>query len=67
MNTIYKTKSQLRAESEQSLKDFLKSGGSVEIVKTKKMPKTKMSSKSSRGFVTGTCGLSNGFPTKTFA
>lgn len=69
MNVLYKTKTkaELRAESEKALKKFLKTGGDVQVIKAKKLPKTKMTTKSSRGFVSGTGGLSTGFPTKVFA
>ncbi|CAB5221366.1 hypothetical protein UFOVP240_145 [uncultured Caudovirales phage] len=69
MNVLYKTKTkaELRAESEKALKKFLKTGGDVQVIKAKKIPKSKMTTKSSRGFVAGTGGLSTGFPSKTFA
>ena len=49
---LYKSKSkaELRAEGEKALKKFLKSGGTVEIVKAKRAPKQKMRAKSSKGF-----------------
>ena len=69
MNVLYKTKTkaELRDESEKALKKFLKKGGDVQVIKAKKIPKSKMTTKSSRGFVAGTGGLSTGFPSKTFA
>ena len=68
MSVIYKSKSELRAESEKALKKFLKQGGSIEIVKSRKAPKSKMRTKSSRGFVQGTSGFATGAPKKsTFA
>jgi hypothetical protein len=67
MNVLYKTKSksELRAESEKLMKKFLKAGGSIEIVKSRKAPKQKMTCKNSRGFVSGTSGFAAGYPTKT--
>ena len=62
---FYKSKSELRAETEKQLKLFLKRGGSIEVVKAKKVPAQKMRAKSSRGFVSGTGGFANGFPRKT--
>jgi hypothetical protein len=68
MNTIYKTKDQIRQESEKALKKFLKSGGVVQVdTRKRKAPKSVMRSKSSRGFVTGTSGFAAGFPHKSFA
>lgn len=67
--TIYNrpvvTKAEARAESEKALKAFLKSGGSIETVKSRKAPKSKMSGKSSRGFISGTSGFANGFPKRS--
>jgi hypothetical protein len=65
MNVIYRSKSDIRAETEIALKQFLRTGGSVEVVATKKAPKQKMRGKSSRGFVTGTSGFANGMPRKS--
>ena len=62
---FYKSKSELRVETEKQLKLFLKRGGSIEVVKAKKVPVQKMRAKSSRGFVSGTGGFANGFPRKT--
>ena len=67
MNTIYKTKSDFRTETEKQVELFLKKGGSIEIVKPRKTPKQKMTSKSSRGFVSGTGGFATGYPKQTFA
>lgn len=65
MNVIYRSKSDIRAETEIALKQFLRTGGSVEVVATKKAPKQKMSGKTSRGFVTGTSGFASGMPRKS--
>jgi hypothetical protein len=66
MNTIYKSKSEMRAETEKQVKLFLKRGGSVEIVKARKAPKQTMRTKTSRGFIAGTSGFAVGFPSKSF-
>ena len=63
MNTIYnKSKSEVRAEIEDSLAKFLKAGGMIEVVKSRKAPKQKMTTKSSKGFQAGTAGFATGFP-----
>lgn len=59
---MFKTKSQIRQETESQVKAFLRTGGSIEIVKSKKAPKQRMSGKTSRGFVKGSSGFANGFP-----
>lgn len=62
---IFKSKSQIRQETADALEKFLKSGGIVEIVKPRKTPKSKMTTKSSKGFVVGTSGFANGYPRRT--
>jgi hypothetical protein len=62
---VFKTKSQLRAETEKQVKAFIRSGGSIEVAKPRKAPKQTMRAKTSRGFVSGTGGFANGFPRKT--
>jgi hypothetical protein len=47
---LYKSKSQIQAEGEKALKKFLKSGGTVEVIKAKRAPKQLMRAKSSKGF-----------------
>ena len=69
--TIYNkpvmTKAEARAEGEKALKAFFKKGGVVQVdEKKRKVPKTKMSGKSSRGFMGGTSGFAIGYPRKTF-
>ena len=61
---FYKSKSELRAETEKQLTLFLKKGGSIEIVKARKAPSQKMGGKVSRGASTGSSGFATGFPTK---
>jgi len=63
---FYKSKSELRAETENQLQLFLKGGGSIEVVKPRKTPKQTMRCKTSRVASTGTSGFAVGFPTKSF-
>ena len=47
---------------------FLRKGGVIQVdEKKRRAPKSKMSAKSSRGFVSGTGGFANGFPRKSLA
>ena len=62
---VFKTKSQLRAETEKQVKLFLKKGGSIEVVKARKAPKQRMSGKVTRSASTGTSGFATGFPRKS--
>jgi hypothetical protein len=48
MNTIFKSKSQLRTETEDALQAYLAAGGKIEVIKARKAPKPKMSGKSTR-------------------
>lgn len=69
--TIYNkpvmSKAEARAEGEKAITAFLKRGGVVQVdEKKRKAPKTKMSGKSSRGFMGGTGGFATGYPRKTF-
>jgi hypothetical protein len=64
MNTIFKSKSELRDETEKQLKLFLKKGGSIEVVKSRKAPKQRMSGKTTRTGSTGTSGFATGYPTR---
>ena len=63
---MYKSKADLRAETEMALKQFLKQGGSVEIIKSRKAPKILMRTKTTRVASKGTSGFAVGFPTKSF-
>ena len=66
MVVIAKTKSQLRAESEAQMREFVRAGGVVEVIERKvRARKQVMRGKSSKGFVTGTSGFANGFPRRT--
>jgi hypothetical protein len=68
MNVVYKPKAVVRQETNDAVQAFLKAGGSIEIVPAKKQrgrTKQKMSSKSSRGFQSGTSGFATGYPRKS--
>jgi len=65
MTVVFKSKAELRAETEKQVAKFLKKGGSIEVVKSRKAPKQKMRGKSSRGYVVGTSGFPAGAPTKS--
>jgi hypothetical protein len=64
MNTIFKSKSVVRAETEKQLQLFLKRGGSIEVAKPRKAPKQRMSGKTTRVGSTGTSGFATGYPTR---
>lgn len=69
--TIYNkpvmSKSEAREQGDKALQLFLKKGGVIQVnEKKRKAPKTKMSGKSSRGFMGGTSGFATGFPSRTF-
>lgn len=73
MNTIYKSKSQLRTETNDALEKFLKAGGTIrvhpggtiEVVKAKKAPKQKMKAIGTRQASTGTGGFATGYPRRS--
>ena len=68
MNTIYKPKSVVRQETNDAVQEFLRRGGSIEVVppkKTRGRTKQKMATKSSRGFQSGTSGFATGYPRKS--
>ena len=68
MNVVYKPKAVVRQETNDAVAQFLRNGGSIEIVppkKTRGRTKQKMSSKSSRGFQSGTSGFATGYPRKS--
>lgn len=48
MKEVYKTKSQLRTETADSVEAFLRAGGTIEVVKARKAPKQKMRAKATR-------------------
>ena len=61
---FYKSKSEIRAETEKQLKAFLRKGGSIEVIKPRKAPKQRMSGKTTRNASTGTSGFATGYPRK---
>ena len=65
MNVVYKSKSQLREETEAQLKAFLKRGGVIEVVKSRKAPKQKMVARTTRVASTGSSGFATGYPRKS--
>jgi hypothetical protein len=64
-NTIYKDKSQLRAETNDAVEKFLKAGGTIQVIKAKKAPKIKMKAVGTRQASTGTGGFAAGFPKRS--
>jgi hypothetical protein len=65
MTTIFKTKSQLRVEGEDALKKFIRSGGTIEVVKPRKAPKQYMRGKTTRVGSTGSSGFATGYPKRS--
>ena len=64
-NTSIKTKSELRAESNDAIAAFLARGGVIQEGRKPRARKgSKMAAKSTR-FVSGTSGFANGFPRKS--
>jgi hypothetical protein len=61
MNTVFKSKSQLREEGADALQEFLARGGKIEVVKARKAPKQKMRAKASRGGSASTSGFAVGY------
>jgi hypothetical protein len=61
MKEIFKSKSQVREETKDAVEAFLRAGGSIQVVKARKAPKTKMKAKTSRGFAGGSSGFSSGY------
>jgi hypothetical protein len=66
MSVVYKSKSQIRQETADAVALFLKRGGSIEVVKSRKAPKQTMKCKNTRVASTGTAGFAVGFPRKSF-
>lgn len=66
MSVVYKSRAELRVEGATALEVFLRSGGSVEVVKARRAPKMVMRGKSSRTSSLGTSGFAVGFPSKSF-
>ena len=65
MKTVYKTKSQLRAETADSVEAFLRAGGTIEVVKARKAPKQRMKAKSTRSPAKSTSGFAIGYPSRS--
>ena len=65
MNTIYKSKSQVRGDTTTEVEKFLLSGGVIQLVKSRKLPKQKMSGKTTRQSSSGTSGFAVGYPSKS--
>jgi len=65
MNVVYKSKSQVRIETQDTVELFLARGGQIEVVKPRKAPKQKMSAKTTRQSSTGTSGFAAGFPKRS--
>lgn len=66
MKEIYKSKSQLRTETNDAVEQFLRAGGSIQVVKARKAPKPKMSGKTTRQSSTGTSGFAMGYSRSSF-
>ena len=66
MKTVYKSKSELRTETEDALQAFLARGGKIEVVKARKAPKSKMKAKNSKGFAGGSSGFAAGYSRSSF-
>jgi hypothetical protein len=64
-NRPVQTKAESRTESEKALEAFLRAGGVIETVKSRKAPKSAMKGKNSRGFTTGTSGFATGYPKRS--
>ena len=62
---IVKTKSQLRAETDAQIQQFLRSGGTIEVVKSRKAPKQRMVCRATKQASVGTSGFATGFPRKS--
>ena len=66
MNTVYKSKSQVRSETADAVEKFLRAGGVIEVVKAKKAPKQLMKAVGTRQPSTGTSGFAIGYPKRSF-
>ena len=63
MNVVYK--SQVRTETQDAVELFLARGGQIQVVKSRKAPKQKMSGKTTRSGSTGSSGFAAGFPKRS--
>ena len=66
MKEIYKSKSQVRQETADAVEAFLRSGGSIQVVKAKKAPKQKMRSKGTKNSSGSTSGFAMGYSRSSF-
>lgn len=69
MKEIYKTKSQLRTETADAVEQFLRAGGSIQVIPAKKMRKRttqKMSGKTTRQASTSSSGFARGYARSSF-
>jgi hypothetical protein len=66
MKEIYKSKSQVRQETADAVEQFLRSGGSVQVVPAKKAPKQKMRSKGTKNSSGSTSGFAMGYSRSSF-
>lgn len=66
MKEIYKSKSVVREETKDAVAEFLAKGGVIQVVKSRKAPKSKMKAKNSRGFNAGTSGFAMGYSKTSF-
>jgi hypothetical protein len=66
MKEIYKSKSVVRQETADAVEQFLRSGGSIQVVKAKKAPKQKMRSKGTKNSSGSTGGFAMGYSRSSF-
>lgn len=65
MKIVQTTKTDTRQETSDALAAFLAKGGVIEILPSRKIPKTKPSGKTTRAGSAGSCGFSAGFPSRS--
>ena len=66
MSVVFKSKSQVRQETQDAVEAFLRAGGTIEVVKSKKAPKQKMRSKGSKNSAGSTSGFAMGYSRSSF-
>lgn len=66
MNQVYKTKSQVREETADAVAAFLRAGGSIEVVKARRAPKSKMRGKTTKNSSGSTSGFAMGYSRSSF-
>jgi hypothetical protein len=72
ISTIYnrsvQSKAEIREEGDAALQSFLRSGGSIQVVKpSRRKTGSKMTGKKSKGFQGGTSGFATGYPRRSLA